>query len=307
MLMKSIRRNCLSLIIALPLALNLTASAAEKSVRIDGSSTVFPAVEAMAEEFREAHGSIKVNIGVSGTGGGFKKFVAKEIDIANASRKMKPTEVEAAQKTAVKYQMVPVAFDGITVVINPKNTWATTITVEELKTIWGKDSKVKNWSDVRKEWPNRPIKLYGPGTDSGTFDFFTEAINGKAGESRSEFVKSEDDNVLVTGVSGDLDAMGYFGYTYFKENSKKLKAVTINDGKNAVAPSEKTIADGSYKPLGRQVFIYLNLESYKKREEVKTFVDFFMKEADRVIPDVGLISLGKKSYDEELKKLQAAK
>jgi len=307
MLMKSIRRNCLSLIIALPLALNVTASAAEKSVRIDGSSTVFPAVEAMAEEFREAHGSIKVNIGVSGTGGGFKKFVAKEIDIANASRKMKPTEVEAAQKTAVKYQMVPVAFDGITVVINPKNTWATTITVEELKTIWGKDSKVKNWSDVRKEWPNRPIKLYGPGTDSGTFDFFTEAINGKAGESRSEFVKSEDDNVLVTGVSGDLDAMGYFGYTYFKENSKKLKAVTINDGKNAVAPSEKTIADGSYKPLGRQVFIYLNLESYKKREEVKTFVDFFMKEADRVIPDVGLISLGKKSYDEELKKLQAAK
>jgi len=307
MLMKSIRRNCLSLIIALPLALNLTASAAEKSVRIDGSSTVFPAVEAMAEEFREAHGSIKVNIGVSGTGGGFKKFVAKEIDIANASRKMKPTEVEAAKKTSVKYQMVPVAFDGITVVINPKNTWATTITVEELKTIWGKDSKVKNWSDVRKEWPNRPIKLYGPGTDSGTFDFFTEAINGKAGESRSEFVKSEDDNVLVTGVSGDLDAMGYFGYTYFKENSKKLKAVTINDGKNAVAPSEKTIADGSYKPLGRQVFIYLNLESYKKREEVKTFVDFFMKEADRVIPDVGLISLGKKSYDEELKKLQAAK
>ena len=277
-----------------------------QSISIDGSSTVFPITEAVAEEFRNQHGKIKVNIGVSGTGGGFKKFVVKEIDICNASRPIKASEAEAAKKNNIAYTEVPVAYDGLTVVVNAKNTWATSLTVAELQKIWAADSQVKNWSDIRKEWPNRPIKLYGPGTDSGTFDYFTETINGKSGVSRSDFVKSEDDNVLVTGVAGDLDAMGYFGFSYYKENAKKLKAVSIDNGKGAVAPSIESITNGSYAPLSRPIFIYVNLDAYK-RAEVKTFLDFYLNEAGRLVPEVGYIALDKNKYKESLARLKALK
>ncbi len=283
-----------------------SAFANTQSISIDGSSTVFPITEAVAEEFRNQHGKIKVNIGVSGTGGGFKKFVVKEIDICNASRPIKASEAEAAKKNNIAYTEVPVAYDGLTVVVNAKNTWATSLTVAELQKIWAADSQVKNWSDIRKEWPNRPIKLYGPGTDSGTFDYFTETINGKSGVSRSDFVKSEDDNVLVTGVAGDLDAMGYFGFSYYKENAKKLKAVSIDNGKGAVAPSIESITNGSYAPLSRPIFIYVNLDAYK-RAEVKTFLDFYLNEAGRLVPEVGYIALDKNKYKESLARLKALK
>ncbi|MBI2519863.1 MAG: PstS family phosphate ABC transporter substrate-binding protein [Bdellovibrio sp.] len=283
-----------------------SALADTQSISIDGSSTVFPITEAVAEEFRNQHGKIKVNIGVSGTGGGFKKFVVKEIDICNASRPIKASEVEAAQKNNITYTEIPVAYDGLTVVVNSKNTWATSLTVAELKKIWGADSKVKTWSDIREEWPNRPIKLYGPGTDSGTFDFFTETINGKSGVSRSDYVKSEDDNVLVTGVAGDLDSMGYFGFSYYNENAKKLKAVSIDNGKGAVAPSVESITNGTYSPLSRPIFIYVNHDAYK-RQEVKTFLDFYLNEAGHLVPEVGYIALDKNKYKESLARLKAIK
>ena len=253
-------------------------------VLIDGSSTVFPITEAVAEEYRSVQPRVRVNIGVSGTGGGFKKFIAKETDINDASRKIKDKEKILAKQYGIDYHVIPVAFDGITVVVNPKNDWATDITAEELKKIWDRESKVVTWADVRKGWPARKIKLYGPGTDSGTFDYFTKAINGKSGRSRSNYTKSEDDNVLVRGVEGDLDAMGYFGYAYYKENMKKLKAVAVN----GVRPNPETIAKMSYKPLSRGIYIYVNSASYK-RPEVKSFVDFYAKVLPEVVPEVGYV------------------
>ncbi|OFZ12912.1 MAG: hypothetical protein A2X86_08770 [Bdellovibrionales bacterium GWA2_49_15] len=288
------------------MAFSNASSANTQSISLDGSSTVFPITEAVAEEFRTQHGKIKVNIGVSGTGGGFKKFVAKEIDICNASRPIKSSEAEAAKKNNVTYTELPVAYDGLTVVVNSKNTWANTLTVEELKKIWGPESKIKTWSDLRKDWPNRPIKFYGPGTDSGTFDYFTEAINGKSGASRSDYVKSEDDNTLVTGVAGELDAMGYFGFSYFQANSKTLKALSIDNGKGAVAPSLETITNGTYAPLSRPLFIYVNAEALK-RAEVKTFLEFFLKEAGRLVPEAGYIALEKKKYEDALARLKTMK
>ena len=276
--------------------------ASSETVSIDGSSTVFPVVEAVAEEFRNDFPKIRVNIGVSGTGGGFKKFTIKETDISNASRPIKPTEVAAAKKNKVEYTEIPVAYDGLTVVINPKNTWATQMTPAELKKLWDAGSTVKNWSDLNKAWPNRAIKLFGPGTDSGTFDYFTEEINGKSGKSRSDFVKSEDDNVLVKGVAGDVDAMGYFGYSYYKENQKTLKAVAVHNGKKYVLPSEKTINDGSYAPLSRPLFIYVNKESFK-REEVNTFVTYLVKSMEKIAGQVGFVPMPAKSYKDSLSKL----
>lgn len=268
-------------------------------VRIDGSSTVFPITEAIAEEYREVQPKVRVNIGVSGTGGGFKKFTVGEIDINNASRQVKAKERKKAEKNGVKFYELPVAFDGLTVVINKKNTWATDMTVAELKKIWDKGSKVTTWADVRKGWPKRKIKLYGPGTDSGTFDYFTKAINGKSGQSRSNYTKSEDDNVLVKGVTGDVDAMGYFGYAYYKENMNKLSSVKVN----GVAPTEVTINNGSYRPLSRPIFIYVSEKSYKA-PQVANFVDFYLKKASSIVSEVGYVALPKAKYDEALKKLK---
>jgi phosphate transport system substrate-binding protein len=280
------------------------------TIKIDGSSTVYPISEAMAEEFgaqSREHARTRITIGVSGTGGGFKKFCSGDIDIANASRHMKDSEKAECKKNKVAYVELPVAFDGITIAVNPKNTWAKDITKEELAKLWGPGSKIKTWKEIRPDWPDQPIKLYGPGTDSGTFDYFTEAINGKAQASRADFTKSEDDNVLVTGIAGDINALGYFGYAYYQENASKIKAVAVKGEKsnNAVLPTLETIKDGSYEPLARPVFIYVN-PARAKTAEVADFVKFFLKQGETIVKDVGFIPLNKAQYEQALKQFETA-
>ncbi|RME17729.1 MAG: PstS family phosphate ABC transporter substrate-binding protein [Bdellovibrio sp.] len=276
------------------------------TVKIDGSSTVFPITEAVAEEFNKVFPRVRVTVGVSGTGGGFKKFLSGYTDINDASRPMKPSEKQKAKAKHIKYIKFPVGYDGITVVVNPKNTWATELTVEELRKIWKPQSTVKTWKDIRPEWPNKPIKLYGPGTDSGTFDYFTEAILGKSGRSRSDFTKSEDDNVLVQGVMGDLYAMGYFGYAYYKENKNNLKALAIapKKGAKAILPSLQSIKEGSYKPLSREIYIYVK-ESSLKKPAVREFVSFYMKHAKNLVKNVGYVPLTPKKYQAANLKIEA--
>jgi phosphate transport system substrate-binding protein len=285
-----------------------TAFAANKDIQgkiaIDGSSTVFPITEAVAEEFRTEYPNIRVNIAVSGTGGGFKKFVLGEVQINNASRAIKEQEIKLAKEHNINYLEIPVAFDGITIVINKKNTWATQMTVEELRKMWSKSANVKNWSDVRAGWPARPIKLFGPGTDSGTFDYFVEALFEDKKDIRPDFQKSEDDNILVNGVVGDTDALGFFGYAYFSENKAKLNAVSLDSGKGAVAPSVVTINDGSYKPLSRKVFIYVN-KATLKQEEMSAFLNFYLKNVPALSQEVGYIPLSDKEYQLGIKSLTA--
>ncbi|MCC7442111.1 MAG: PstS family phosphate ABC transporter substrate-binding protein [Bdellovibrionales bacterium] len=266
------------------------------SVMVDGSSTVFPITEAIAEEFNKEQSGVRVTIGVSGTGGGFKKFCGGETDISNASREIKKEETESCASKGVKYVKLPVAYDGITVVVNPKNSWAKDITVAELKKIWEPESKVMTWKQVRASWPDKALKLYGPGTDSGTFDYFTEAVNGKSHVSRADFTKSEDDNVLVTGVSGDEGAMGYFGFAYYQENKGKLKALHVDNGKGAVEPTLETIKTMKYAPLSRPVFIYVSVEAAKKKPEVREFVKYYMENAADLVKDVGYIPMPAKEY-----------
>src|SRR3990170_9055396 len=236
------------------------------AVGVDGSSTVFPITEAVAEEFHQRHPHLRVMVGIAGTGGGFERFVRGETDINDASRPIKESEAAQAAKNAIAFIELPVAFDGLTVVTNRENDFVDFLTVEELRKIWQHGSTVKKWSDVRPGWPDRPLKLYGPGTDSGTFDYFTEAVNGKAGACRADFSASEDDNVLVQGVAGDRDALGYFGYAYYVANSARLRVVPVDGGAGPVTPSEATINDGTYRPLSRPLFIYVR-ESAAKRPE----------------------------------------
>ncbi len=277
------------------------------SVKVDGSSTVFPISEAIAEEFQKVHGSVKVTVGVSGTGGGFKKFAHGEIDISGASRPISETEKNAAKENKIQFVEIPVAIDGLTVMVNPKNDWVTSITVEELKKIWQPQSTVKLWSDVRETWPKRKMNLYGPGTDSGTFDYFTEVVVGKAKASRPDYTASEDDNVLVQGISGDRDALGYLGYSYYKENKERLKSLGISDGKNPpVFPSDETILKGIYKPLSRPLFIYVN-KGALGRPEIEKFVNFYVTKATALVPEVGYVPLSQTKYDEVLKRFEDAK
>lgn len=260
-------------------------------VRVDGSSTVFPISEAVAEEFGRKNKDVRVTVGTSGTGGGFKKFVLGEIDINNASREIKDSEAKLAKDHKIAYIKLPIAYDGISLVVNKKNTWVDYFTVEELNKIWKPGSKVKTWADIRPTWPKEKIILYGPGTDSGTFDFFTEAINGKSQASRNDFTQSEDDNVLVQGVQGDKNSLGYFGFAYYEENMDKLKAVPVKVGTaEAVTPSFEAIKSGKYKPLSREVYIYVSKPSANKDEVVK-FVNFYMEEGAPLVKEVGYIPL----------------
>ncbi len=291
------------LLMILPLGKKSFAQTLKGRVRIDGSSTVFPITEAVAEEFGKKHPRVRVTVGVSGTGGGFKKFIAGETDINDASRPIKSIEVKKAEENNIDYIELPIAFDGISVVVNPKNTWVDYLTVAELKKVWEPGSPVKTWKDIRAEWPDQKIRLYGPGTDSGTFDYFTEVINGKSHASRSDFTKSEDDNVLVQGVSGDRASLGYFGFAYYSENKDKLKLVPIKHKKMPVSPSFKTINDGSYTPLSRPIFIYVSKKSVK-RPEVSRFVTFYLENAGVLSKDVGYVPLQKSQYDEGLQKLK---
>lgn len=267
-------------------------------IKIDGSSTVYPITEAVAEEFQKANkGALRVTVGISGTGGGFKKFTRGEIDISDASRPILAKEMEEAKKNGVEYIEIPVAYDGLSVMVNPGNNWITSMTVADLKKIWepAAQGKITKWNQVRPEWPDAPIKLYGPGADSGTFDYFTEAIVGKAKSSRGDYTGSEDDNTLVQGIAGDKIALGYFGYAYYAENKDRLKLVAIEGGKGAVLPSEKTIMDGTYSPLSRPIFIYVNKKSADK-PEVKQFVEFYLKNAPMLVKQVKYVPLSDEIY-----------
>jgi phosphate transport system substrate-binding protein len=267
-------------------------------IQIDGSSTVFPVTEAVAEEFQKSKkGKTKVTVGIAGTGGGFKKFCRGETDISNASRPILKQEMEACKGAGVEYIELPIAFDALTVIINPKNNWAPSMTVAELKKIWepSAQGKITNWNQVRDKWPNAPLKLFGAGADSGTFDYFTEAITGKAKSSRGDFTASEDDNVLVQGVANDVNALGFFGFAYYAENSNKLKAVAVDNGKGAVGPSEKTVLDGSYQPLSRPIYIYVSKKGLEK-PEVREFVEFYLKNAPKLVKEVKYVPLPDKVY-----------
>ncbi len=268
-------------------------------VTLDGSSTVFPISEAMAEEFQIANPGVRVTVGISGTGGGFKKFCVGETDISDASRPIKESERELCGENGIRPIEVPVAWDGLTVVIHPENDWAACMTVDELKRVWQPGSTVSRWSDVREGWPDMEMKLYGPGTDSGTFDYFTEAIVGEEDASRPDYTASEDDNVLVVGVEGDQEALGYFGFAYYEENQDRLNSVAIDNGSGCVAPNRETIESGEYAPLSRPMFIYLNPTSLA-RPEVRAFVEFYLTNAAALVPEVGYVPLGGGQYDELL-------
>jgi phosphate transport system substrate-binding protein len=272
---------------------------ADALIKVDGSSTVFPITEAAAEEFQKAErGKVKVTVGISGTGGGFKKFCRGETDISDASRPIKKGEMEACKAAGIQYIEIPVAYDALTVVINPKNDWAAKMTVAELKMIWEPEAqgKITKWNQVNPQWPDAPIKLYGPGADSGTFDYFTEAVNHKEKASRGDFTASEDDNVLVQGVSQDKNALGYFGYAYYAENTGKLKAVAVDGGKGAILPSAQTVENGTYAPLARPIFIYVNAKAADK-PEVKKFVEFYLKNAPTLVKEVKYVPLPQSAYN----------
>jgi phosphate transport system substrate-binding protein len=280
-------------------------------VKIDGSSTVYPISEAVAEEFQKSKkGAIKVTVGISGTGGGFKKFCRGETDISDASRPILEKEMKACAEAGIKYVELPVAYDALTVVINPKNAWIKELKVEELKKMWEPvaQGKITHWNQVNPAWPNAPLKLFGPGADSGTFDYFTDAINGKEKASRGDFTASEDDNVLVQGVSRDVNAIGYFGLAYYVENKDKLKAVPIvNKGTTkAVLPSLETVMDGTYQPLARPIFIYVNEKSMAKAE-VREFVEYYLKHGATLSKEVGYVPLGSQHYAQALKNFQSRK
>jgi phosphate transport system substrate-binding protein len=284
---------------------------AAELIKIDGSSTVYPITEAVAEEFgSQSGGKVRVTVGISGTGGGFKKFARGETDIQDASRPILDKEMADAKANGVEYIELPIAFDALTVMVNPKNTWVDHFTVEELKKIWepAAQGKVMKWSDVRSGWPNAPLKLYGAGADSGTFDYFTEAVVGKAKSSRGDYTASEDDNVLVQGIASDRNALGYFGYAYYAENKDKLKAVPIVSPttKQPVAPAEASVMDASYNPLGRPIFIYVSKKSLQ-RPEVRKFVEFYLERGAEMAKDVKYIPLPDDAYDKGLARVKEGK
>ena len=258
-------------------------------VEIDGSSTVYPISEAIAEEFSKEYKKVRVNVGVSGTGGGFKRFTIGETDISDASRPIKDKEAIKAGENNIDFYELRLGDDGISVIVNPDNDFVDCLTIEELKMIWEPGSTINTWNQVRSTFPPGKIRLYGPDTDSGTFDYFTEEINGELQSSRSDYTASADDNVLVNGVSGDKYALGYFGYAYYKENQDKIKLVSIDSGNGCVVPNADNIKDGSYSPLSRPLFIYVNVSSYASKPQVKAFVDFYMKHGSKLTSEAGYV------------------
>jgi phosphate transport system substrate-binding protein len=271
-------------------------------IKVDGSSTVFPITEAVAEEFGKKVGG-KVMVGISGTGGGFKRFCRGETDVSNASRPIKEKEIVSCKESSIQFIELPIAYDGLAVVVNPKNTWVDYLTTAELKKIWAPESQgvVTKWSQVREGFPDEPLVLFGAGTDSGTFDYFTEAINGKAGSSRGDYTASEDDNVLVEGVGTEKGGLGYFGLAYFEQNKDRLKVVPVEDGKadngnGPIAPSMTTVMDNTYQPLARPIFIYVSAKS-AEQDKIKKFVEFYLENAAPLVEEVGYIPLQTESYE----------
>ncbi|MBN2732627.1 MAG: PstS family phosphate ABC transporter substrate-binding protein [Balneolaceae bacterium] len=282
-------------------------NSSSNEVKIDGSSTVFPITEAVAEEFRSEAPNVRVTVGVSGTGGGFKKFLRGETDINNASREIQPIEIKQAKEEGIDYIRLSVAYDGLAVVINPKNDWANYFTVQELKKLWEPDAQgtITRWSQIREEWPNEEIHLYGPGVASGTYDYFTEAIVGESGSSRGDFTASEDDNVLVQGVATDKYALGFFGLAYYEENEGKLDLAAVKNGDNEpVKPSMETVSNGTYAPLSRPLFIYVSKEAAQK-ENVQKFVNFYLDQAPQLAREIGYVPMPDSLYQKQKEKFKA--
>lgn len=285
-----------------------TTSSLSGNITIDGSSTVAPISKAVAEEFAKTNPGVKVPVGTSGTGGGFKKFCAGDTDISNASRPIKDKEAEECAKNKVEFVELPVAVDGLTVVANKENTWATCLTVDELKKIWSPDSqgKVTTWKQVKDSFPEEKLNLFGPGPDSGTFDYFTEVINGKSKASRTDCQPSEDDNILVQGVVGSKGGLGYFGVAYFEENADKLKGIEIDAGKGCVAPTIENINSGKYAPLSRPLFVYVSKKALD-RPEVKAFMNFYLEKDEKLVRDVGYVTLPSDALPKVKERLKEAK
>ena len=269
------------------------------TIEVDGSSTVYPITEAVSEEFEKLHSDVRSIVAVSGTGGGFKRFTQGEIDISDASRVITDEEAEDATGNGIEYLELKVGTDGLTVIVSPENDFVTCLTMEELKRIWEPESSVMTWRDVRPEWPDRDVSLYGPDTDSGTFDYFTDEVMGESGLSRPDYTASADDNVLVRGVSGDRNSLGYFGYAYYIENADNLKLVAVDSGDGCIEPSPETIAAGTYTPLSRPLFIYVNTESLQ-RPEVVEFVKFYMDVGAELTSEVGYVPEGPDAYQRNL-------
>jgi phosphate transport system substrate-binding protein len=256
---------------------------------VDGSSTVYPVTEAVVEEFRGVNPGVRLTVGFSGTGAGFKKFTVGEIDISDASRPIKDSEIEACKQNGIEFVEFMVAYDGLSVIVNPANDWCDCLTVDQLKQLWQPESTINKWSELNPAWPDERIQLYGPGTDSGTFDYFTEVVVGELKKSRSDYSPSEDDNVLVTGVAGDKFSLGYFGYAYYEENKDRLKLLGIDDaGGNCIKPSLETVRNGAYKPLSRPLYIYVN-KSALRRPEVRQFVKYYVENAVKLAGEVGYV------------------
>ncbi|MGB5459141.1 MAG: PstS family phosphate ABC transporter substrate-binding protein [Eudoraea sp.] len=271
------------------------------TIKVDGSSTVFPITEAVAEEFRAVEPQVKVTIGVSGTGGGFKKFSRGETNLSNASRPIKDKEKAACAENNIKYLELEVAYDGLAVLVNPQNNWVDSFTIEELKKIWepAAQGKIMKWNQIRPEWPNEEIHLFGPGVASGTYDYFTEAIVGKSGSSRGDFTASEDDHVLVQGIAGDKYSLGFFGLAYYAENKDKLTLIGVHNGEQVVKPTLETVSNGTYRPLSRPLFIYVNSTSVASPEVVE-FVNFYLENSGELSKDVGYIPLPDENYKKQI-------
>ena len=320
MIRNNLKCSCLfklfSVLLGLTLIFSLIGSidaSERKLIKVDGSSTVFPITEAVAEEFQILNKNIMVTVGISGTGGGFKKFSRGETDISDASRPIKSKEVSFCKEGGVEYIELPVAYDGLAVMINPQNDWVAHLTVKELKKMWEPSAQktITKWNQIRPEWPDKEIHLYGPGVDSGTFDYFTKAVNGEEGASRGDFTASEDDNVLVQGIATDKYALGFFGLAYYEYNKDKLKLVPIDDekddnGKGPIFPSLETVKDSTYQPLSRPIFIYVSKKSAEKKE-VDAFIKFYLKNARELTTEVGYIPLPDTAYLLALKKFENRK
>jgi phosphate transport system substrate-binding protein len=272
----------------------------EGTILVDGSSTVAPITAAVAEEFQAEFPEVRVPVGISGTGGGFKKFCNGETDISDASRPIKESETEQCNTNGIEYVELPVAFDGLAVMVNPENDFASCLTVAELKKMWEPEAEgvITNWNQIRDGFPDQPLALYGAGTDSGTYDYFTQAIVGEEGSSRGDFLPSEDDNVLVQGIAGDVNALGFFGLAYYEENADKLKLVAVdnNGDGNCVEPNLETVAGGTYQPLSRPLFIYVNRERIDEKDEISAFIQFYLENAGALSLEVGYIPLTDEIY-----------
>jgi phosphate transport system substrate-binding protein len=281
---------------------NPTISQEVQPIKIDGSSTVYPITKAVADAYKSSKKeTVDITVNFSGTTGGFRKFCAGETDISNASRPIQRNEMEACREAGVAYMELPVAFDALTVVVNPKNNWLDSLTIEELQKIWepAAEGKITRWNQVREDFPDQPLNLFAPGFDSGTFDYFTEAVMGEVDASRKDYVASEDDDILVQGVSQDPNALGYFGLAYYEERAKDMKPIAIDSGSGPIMPSRETVEQATYQPLSRPLFIYVNYASAQKNTALKEFIDFYLEQAPEIVSEVGYVPLTKEAYDIE--------